>query len=91
LTAKDRCEVSDIPAGEFAPELDGVLVVDGTDDIEGEVSDDGHVFGAMSGSQAGLVVAEGTPEAICAVPESYTGRFLAPYLPAFAKKPKKRA
>jgi excinuclease ABC subunit A len=48
-------------------------------------------LGPEGGDKGGHIVAEGTPEAICAVPESYTGRFLAPYLPAFAKKPKKRA
>jgi excinuclease ABC subunit A len=48
-------------------------------------------LGPEGGDKGGRIVAEGTPEAICAVPESYTGQFLAPYLPAFQKKPKKRA
>jgi excinuclease ABC subunit A len=48
-------------------------------------------LGPEGGDKGGHIVAAGTPEDICAVPESYTGRFLAPYLPAFQKKPKKRA
>jgi excinuclease ABC subunit A len=48
-------------------------------------------LGPEGGDKGGRIVAAGTPEEICAVPESYTGRFLAPYLPAFQKKPKKRA
>ena len=48
-------------------------------------------LGPEGGDKGGHIVAAGTPEDICAVPESYTGRFLAPYLPAFQKKPKKPA
>ncbi|MDR0482132.1 MAG: excinuclease ABC subunit UvrA, partial [Cellulomonadaceae bacterium] len=37
-------------------------------------------LGPEGGSGGGLVVAEGTPEAVAAVPESYTGQFLADVL-----------
>jgi excinuclease ABC subunit A len=48
-------------------------------------------LGPEGGDKGGEIVASGTPEDICAEPRSYTGAFLAPYLPALAKKPKKRA
>ena len=35
------------------------------------------VVGVEGGAEGGTVVAEGTPEDIAAVPESYTGKFLA--------------
>jgi excinuclease ABC subunit A len=51
-----------------------------------------HVIdmGPEGGSGGGLVIAEGTPEEIAGIPESYTGQFLAPVLagrgaPAFRK------
>ena len=34
-------------------------------------------LGPEGGAEGGIVVAEGTPEDIAAVPESYTGKFLA--------------
>ena len=37
-------------------------------------------MGPEGGSRGGVVVAEGTPEKVAAVPESYTGQFLAPLL-----------
>ena len=37
-------------------------------------------MGPEGGSRGGTVVAEGTPEAVAATPESYTGQFLAPLL-----------
>jgi excinuclease ABC subunit A len=37
-------------------------------------------MGPEGGSRGGLVVAEGTPEHVAGVPESYTGQFLAPLL-----------
>ncbi len=37
-------------------------------------------MGPEGGNRGGLVVAEGTPEQVAAVPESYTGQFLAPLL-----------
>ena len=37
-------------------------------------------MGPEGGSRGGLVVAEGTPEQVAAVPESHTGRYLAPLL-----------
>jgi excinuclease ABC subunit A len=48
-------------------------------------------LGPEGGDKGGELVASGTPEDICAVKRSYTGAFLAPYLPALAKKTKKRA
>jgi len=47
-------------------------------------------LGPEGGDGGGLVIAEGTPEEVVAVPESYTGRFLAPLLapvPLAAKRP----
>ena len=37
-------------------------VLDSAHEIDGKVSDDSHVFLAMAGSQAGLIVAEGDVE-----------------------------
>jgi excinuclease ABC subunit A len=37
-------------------------------------------LGPEGGSGGGTVVAEGTPESVAQIPESYTGRFLAPLL-----------
>ena len=37
-------------------------------------------MGPEGGDGGGCVVAQGTPEEICQVPESYTGQFLKPYL-----------
>ncbi len=37
-------------------------------------------LGPEGGSGGGAIVAEGTPEAVAQIPESYTGRFLAPLL-----------
>ena len=37
-------------------------------------------LGPEGGDQGGYVVAVGTPEEVAAVPESYTGRYLKPYL-----------
>jgi excinuclease ABC subunit A len=34
-------------------------------------------MGPEGGAEGGTVVAEGTPEDVAAVPESYTGKFLA--------------
>ncbi len=48
-------------------------------------------LGPEGGEKGGEIVACGTPEDICAEPRSYTGQFLAPYLPVLAKKSKKRA
>jgi excinuclease ABC subunit A len=50
-------------------------------------------LGPEGGDGGGRIVAEGTPEDIVANPESYTGRFLAPLLPAVEapKKTRRRA
>ncbi len=37
-------------------------------------------MGPEGGDGGGTVIARGTPEEVCQVPESYTGQFLAPYL-----------
>ncbi|MEL0141351.1 MAG: hypothetical protein VW800_13345, partial [Acidimicrobiaceae bacterium] len=37
-------------------------------------------LGPEGGSGGGTIVAEGTPEVVAQIPESYTGRFLAPLL-----------
>ena len=39
-------------------------------------------LGPEGGTKGGRVVAAGTPEEVCAAAESFTGQFLAPYLPA---------
>jgi excinuclease ABC subunit A len=47
-------------------------------------------LGPEGGEGGGRLVAEGTPEDIAAVPESYTGRFLAPLLARSGSEPRKR-
>ncbi len=46
----------------FAPEFCGSLVVDGSDEVDGEVTEDGHVVCAMSLSQSRVDVLEGDVE-----------------------------
>jgi excinuclease ABC subunit A len=50
-------------------------------------------LGPEGGDGGGRIIAAGTPEAIAATPESYTGQFLAPLLPAAetAKRSRRRA
>ncbi len=48
-------------------------------------------LGPEGGDKGGRVVAAGTPEEVAQVAGSFTGEYLAPYLPALAKKTKKRA
>ena len=50
-------------------------------------------LGPEGGDKGGHVVAAGTPEHIAAVPESYTGQYLRPYLArqGTVEKKKKRA
>jgi excinuclease ABC subunit A len=47
-----------------------------------KVSDHVIDLGPEGGDEGGKLIAAGTPEEIAAVPESYTGRFLAPLLSA---------
>jgi excinuclease ABC subunit A len=47
-------------------------------------------LGPEGGEGGGRLVAEGTPEDIAAVPESHTGRFLAPLLARSGSEPRKR-
>lgn len=42
-------------------------------------------MGPEGGDGGGTVIAQGTPEEICKVPESYTGQFLKPYLESKSK------
>jgi excinuclease ABC subunit A len=37
-------------------------------------------MGPEGGDGGGTVIAQGTPEEVCQVPQSYTGQFLKPYL-----------
>jgi excinuclease ABC subunit A len=48
-------------------------------------------LGPEGGDGGGLVVAEGTPEQVASVPESFTGRYLAPVLERQAEKLTRRA
>ncbi len=48
-------------------------------------------LGPEGGDGGGRIIAAGTPEAIAATPESYTGQFLAPLLPMAAAKTRRRA
>jgi excinuclease ABC subunit A len=48
-------------------------------------------LGPEGGDKGGRIVASGTPEDVARVAGSFTGDYLAPYLPALAKKTKKRA
>ena len=47
-------------------------------------------LGPEGGTGGGLLVAEGTPEDVAAVPASHTGRFLAEILPGAARRPARR-
>ena len=46
-------------------------------------------LGPEGGVKGGRIVAEGTPEHVASVKESYTGQYLAPYLASKHKKKKK--
>ncbi len=48
-------------------------------------------LGPEGGDKGGRIVAEGTPEAVARVPDSYTGQYLAHYLGVKTEKQKKRA
>ena len=48
-------------------------------------------MGPEGGDKGGRVIASGTPEDVARTAGSFTGDYLAPYLPALAKKTKKRA
>jgi len=48
-------------------------------------------IGPEGGAGGGRIVAEGRPEEVAAVAESYTGRYLAPYLARAAEGKRKRA
>jgi excinuclease ABC subunit A len=43
-------------------------------------------MGPEGGDAGGRIVAEGTPEQVARVRDSYTGRFLAPLLPGAASR-----
>src|SRR5271168_5582250 len=59
---EDFGEVIRIPTGAFSAELEASFVLSGSDEIDGEVSDDCHVFRTVTGAQARLIVAEGDVE-----------------------------
>ncbi len=48
-------------------------------------------LGPEGGDKGGRVIASGTPEEVARTAGSFTGEYLAAYLPAQAKKAKKRA
>ena len=56
-----------------------VLVIEHNLDVI-KVADHIIDLGPEGGDGGGTIVATGTPEEVCAVPESITGRFLAPIL-----------
>lgn len=62
--SEDLVEILRVPSGEFSWAFDGLLSLtartrlDGSDEVDGEVAGDGHIFGAMALSQAGLIVFE---------------------------------
>ena len=58
---------------------DTVIVIEHNLDVI-KVADHLIDLGPEGGDGGGTVVATGTPEEICAVPASYTGKFLAPVL-----------
>jgi excinuclease ABC subunit A len=47
-------------------------------------------LGPEGGTGGGEIVAEGPPERVVEEPRSYTGRYLAPYLPAAVAAPKRK-
>ena len=51
-----------------------------------KVSDRLIDLGLEGGDEGGQLIAAGTPEQVAAVPESYTGQFLAAMLPVVAKR-----
>jgi len=56
------CEISGqilgVPSGDFPAWPDASLVCCGSDEVDGEVSDDGQVFGAVAFAQTRLVLGE---------------------------------
>ncbi len=56
-----------------------------------KVSDQIIDLGPEGGDNGGRVIAKGTPEDVAAVPESYTGRFLADLLPVRARRRTRRS
>lgn len=58
---------------------DSVVVIEHNLDV---IKSADHIIdlGPEGGERGGTIVAQGTPEAICQVPESYTGQFLKPLL-----------
>jgi len=50
VIAEDGGEEVQIPTCAFSSEPDAILVVDGANEIEGEMPDDGHVFCAVAGA-----------------------------------------
>ncbi|MFE4201407.1 excinuclease ABC subunit UvrA [Aneurinibacillus aneurinilyticus] len=68
---------------------DSVLVIEHNLDV---IKTADHIIdlGPDGGSRGGMIVAEGTPEAVVTVEESYTGQFLAPVLTRDRKRSEAR-
>ena len=47
-----------VPSGTLSPPLDGSLIDGLAEQVEGEVADDGHIFGSVSDAQTGLIFVE---------------------------------
>jgi len=60
--AEDLQQILRVPRGSFAPSFDRSLVGGLSDQVEGEMADDGHVSGAVAGAQARVVFIEGHVE-----------------------------
>src|SRR5271168_3569235 len=58
-------EVVWVPSGDLSAQLDAFLVCRGADQVDGEVSDDGHVFCAMAFAQTRLSSAKTTSSIQC--------------------------
>jgi excinuclease ABC subunit A len=65
-----------------------VLIIEHHPDII-KVSDWLIDLGPEGGDRGGYLVAEGTPEAVARVKESYTGQFLKKYLPQNGNSPER--
>jgi hypothetical protein len=59
---EDLEQVGRVPSGAFSAPFDGSFVCDLAYQIEGEVADHGHVFGAVTGSQTRQILMEGDVE-----------------------------
>jgi hypothetical protein len=51
-------EVIWVPSGDFSAQLEASFVLSGSDEVDGEMCDDGHVLRAVAFSVTGLVFAK---------------------------------